>query len=65
MKMIDKISIGARVHHSVFGEGIVFDLSEKVAHVFFRDVDREIARSFKGVELIAPAKKVARAPKGS
>ena len=62
---MDDISIGARVHHSVFGEGIVFDLSEKVAHVFFRDVDREISRSFKGVELISPAKTAASASKKS
>lgn len=62
---MDDISIGARVHHSVFGEGIVFDLSEKVAHVFFRDVDREISRSFKGVELISPAKTASNGSKKS
>lgn len=55
---MEEVSIGARVRHKVFGEGIVFDFDDHVVHVFFRDEDREVARSFEGMEVIVPGLEV-------
>lgn len=55
---MDDISIGARIMHKAFGEGVVYDLTDRIVHVFFRDEDREIARSFKGLEVLSPGLEV-------
>lgn len=50
------ITIGARVKHPVFGIGIVTSMSVSTFNVFFKgEGDKEISRSFQGMELIEPA----------
>lgn len=46
------ISIGARVKHPRFGEGIVTGQDTQTWQVFFREGDQEISRSFDGMELM-------------
>jgi len=46
------ISIGARVKHPSFGEGIVTGQDATTWQIFFREGDQEISRSFDGMELL-------------
>ena len=46
------ISIGARVRHPRFGEGIVTDQDKMTWKIFFREGDQEIGRSYEGLELM-------------
>ena len=53
------LGIGARVKHPTFGEGIVVDLDLSTVQVFFKgEGDREISRSFEGLEVIESPKEV-------
>ncbi|MFT4660516.1 MAG: hypothetical protein ACI8XB_000784 [Patiriisocius sp.] len=47
-----KISIGARVKHPTFGEGIVTNENVTTWKVFFRGEDKEIAKSFEHFEVL-------------
>lgn len=46
------ISIGARVKHPTFGEGIVTGQDTMTWQIFFREGDQEISRSFDGLEIL-------------
>jgi hypothetical protein len=46
------INIGARVKHPSFGEGIVTGVDNTTYHIFFREGDHEIGKSFQGLELL-------------
>ena len=49
----NEIGIGSRVRHPSFGVGIVAGLSVTTLDVFFKDHgDKEIARSFDGLEIV-------------
>ncbi|MCH2214014.1 MAG: hypothetical protein MK086_02475 [Flavobacteriales bacterium] len=51
------LGIGARVKHPTFGEGIVVDMDVSTLQIFFRgEGDREISRSFDGLEVIESPK---------
>ncbi|MEM9052095.1 MAG: hypothetical protein AAGC47_08610 [Bacteroidota bacterium] len=51
------LGIGARVKHPAFGEGIVVDMDVSTLQIFFRgEGDREISRSFDGLEVIESPK---------
>lgn len=52
------LSIGAKVQHPSFGEGVVFGININFIKVFFKEHgDKEIARDFDGLELIQEAEK--------
>ncbi len=52
--METRLSIGARVKHPSFGEGIVSGLSLENYSVFFKDHgDKEIARDYEGFEVLS------------
>lgn len=46
------ISIGARVKHPAFGEGIITGGDSMTWKIFFREGDQEIGRSFEGLEVL-------------
>ncbi|NND94309.1 MAG: hypothetical protein HKN45_05545 [Flavobacteriales bacterium] len=46
------ISIGARVKHPTFGEGIVTGQDAHTWQIFFREGDQEISRSYDKMELL-------------
>jgi hypothetical protein len=49
------IGIGARVKHPTLGIGVVYDIDPHTVHVFFREHgETPIARSFEGLETMAP-----------
>jgi len=51
------LGIGARISHPTFGVGIVTGLDVSTMEVFFQgDGDRQISRSFKGIEVLEAAK---------
>lgn len=53
---LDVVTIGARVKHPAFGVGIVVDMNLSTWKVFFKgEGDKEIARSFEGLEVLEPA----------
>lgn len=53
------LGIGARVKHPTFGEGIVVDLNVSTLQVFFKEEgDREISRSFDGLDVLESPKEV-------
>jgi len=53
------LGIGARVKHPTFGEGIVVDMDVSTLQVFFKgDGDREISRSFEGLDVLESPKEV-------
>lgn len=53
------LGIGARVKHPTFGEGIVVDLDVSTLQIFFKgEGDREISRSFDGLEVLDSPKEV-------
>jgi hypothetical protein len=53
------LGIGARVKHPTFGEGIVVDMDVSVLQIFFKgEGDREISRSFDGLEVLESPKEV-------
>jgi len=53
------LGIGARVKHPTFGEGIVVDMDVSILQVFFKgEGDREISRSFDGLEVLESPKEV-------
>jgi len=53
---LQPVTIGARVKHPAFGVGIVVDMTVSVWKVFFRgEGDKEIARSYEGMEVLEPA----------
>jgi hypothetical protein len=52
------MSIGAKVKHPQFGEGVIIGSSVEDWEIFFKDHgDKQISRSFEGLELIKPAAK--------
>ena len=56
---MENLSIGARVKHPSFGEGIVCGSSLTFVKIFFREHgDKEIARDFEGVEIIESSPEV-------
>jgi hypothetical protein len=51
------MGIGARISHPSFGEGIIIDITPSTLTVFFKGQgDKEISRSFTGIEVIGGAK---------
>lgn len=53
------LGIGARVKHPAFGEGIVVDMDVSILQIFFKgEGDREISRSFDGLEVLESPKEV-------
>jgi len=53
------LGIGARVRHPAFGEGIVIDMDVSTMQIFFKgEGDREISRSFDGLEVLESPKEV-------
>ncbi|MCZ4410175.1 hypothetical protein O3Q51_15230 [Cryomorphaceae bacterium 1068] len=53
------LGIGARVKHPTFGEGIVVDMDVSILQIFFKgEGDREISRSFDGLEVLESPKEV-------
>lgn len=53
------LGIGARVKHPSFGVGIVVGMDVSTVDVFFQgDGDRQISRSFKGLEVLEGAQEV-------
>ncbi len=51
------LGIGARIKHPSFGEGIVIAIDVSTLDVFFKDEgDRQISRSFKGIEVLEGAR---------
>jgi hypothetical protein len=49
------VSVGARVKHPTLGVGVVYDMDPHTVHVFFREHgETPIARSFEGLQTIAP-----------
>ena len=46
------LSVGARIKHPTFGEGIITGEDTSVWKIFFRNEDREIAKSFDNYEII-------------
>jgi hypothetical protein len=53
---IQSIGIGARIKHPVFGVGIVVGIDITTIKVFFKgEGDKEISRTFAGIEVIEPA----------
>ncbi|MGB6036263.1 MAG: hypothetical protein WBG42_08340 [Cryomorphaceae bacterium] len=53
------LGIGARVKHPTFGEGIVVDMDVSTLQIFFKgEGDREISRSFDGLEVLESPKEV-------
>lgn len=53
------LGIGARVKHPTFGEGIVVDMDVSTLQVFFKgEGDREISRSFDGLDVLESPKEV-------
>ncbi|MBL7963309.1 MAG: hypothetical protein JNM31_05615 [Flavobacteriales bacterium] len=47
--------IGARVKHPVLGMGVVYDMDAHTYHIFFREHgEKPIARSFEGLQTLAP-----------
>lgn len=50
------ISIGAKVEHPSFGEGVVFGEEEKTWTVYFRDHGEEdIAKAYDGLKMVSPS----------
>jgi len=47
-----KISIGAKVNHPSFGDGIVTHENVSTWTIFFREGDKEIAKSFENFEVL-------------
>jgi hypothetical protein len=55
---MERLSIGAKVQHPSFGEGVIFGINLNFIKVFFKEHgDKEIARDFDGLELIQEAEK--------
>ncbi len=53
------IGVGARVKHPTLGLGVVYDMDARTVHVFFREHgETPIARSFEGLETIAPGAEI-------
>jgi hypothetical protein len=51
------LGIGARVKHPTFGVGIVVDMDVSTLQIFFKgEGDREISRSFEGLEVMESPK---------
>lgn len=51
-----KLSIGAKVKHPKYGEGIITGANMDIYQIFFRDKgDMEIARDYEGLELLEDA----------
>lgn len=50
---LPELGVGARINHPVFGVGIVVGMSVSTMEVFFQgEGDRQISRSFKGLEVL-------------
>src|SRR5690554_2952029 len=50
------LSIGARIKHPTFGEGIVFGMDVSTINVFFKhEGDKEISRKFEGLKVLESA----------
>ncbi len=51
------LGIGARINHPTFGTGIVVGMDVSTLDVFFRgEGDKQISRSFKGIEVLEGAR---------
>lgn len=46
------LSIGARIKHPTFGEGIISGEDDSLWYIFFRDGDKEISKSFDGFKIL-------------
>jgi hypothetical protein len=58
MELYD-IGIGARVKHPTLGIGVVYEIDPRTIHIFFKDHgEQPIARSFEGLQVIAPGVEV-------
>ncbi|MCO6481315.1 MAG: hypothetical protein J5I62_00840 [Flavobacteriales bacterium] len=62
MELYD-IGIGARVKHPTLGTGVIYDLDASSIHIFFQEHgERSIARSFEGLQVIAPGVEIGQEP---
>ncbi len=55
---MEQFTIGAKVAHPGFGEGVIFGINVNFMKVFFKEHgEKEIARDFDGLQLLQPAEK--------
>lgn len=58
-----EIGIGARVKHPSLGVGVIYDLDASSIHIFFQEHgEKSIARSFEGLQVIAPGVEIEQEP---
>lgn len=46
------LSVGARIKHPSFGEGVITGEDKSLWYIFFRDGDKEISKSFEGFDIL-------------